>query len=317
MNIFAPGNFGSVKTCSVKLQTDKGKIMDEIQSARQVREFMASRGVRFNKGLGQNFLIDDSVLEEILNASEIGPDTCVLEIGPGIGVLTRELARQAEKVVSVEIDTKLIPLLEENVSEFQNIKIINQDFLKLDLQRLFQEEFQGKKVKVIANLPYYVTTPIIMKLLEEKPGLESIVIMIQKEVAERLTARPGSKQYGAITLAIQYYCVPQMICLVPPESFVPQPKVWSAVLRLDILKQPPVQVASEIHLFQLIKASFGQRRKTFINSVGNYPAFGTCKEDIKKVLKKLGYSENLRGETLDLVQFAQLSDEIFGINLYK
>ncbi len=291
--------------------------MDRHHSSGQVRKAMQQHGLRFQKSLGQNFLTDTSILEKIISAAELDSDCCVLEIGPGAGALTCELAKKASKVAAVEIDTKLIPLLSENTAEFDNVTIINADILKLDLKRLFLEEFDGKPVKVVANLPYYITTPIIMKLLEEKPGLSGIVIMIQKEVAERLSAKPGTKQYGAITLAVNYYAHPSLVCLVPPDAFVPAPKVWSAVLKLDILEKPPVSVVNEKHFFHLIRAAFGQRRKTFLNSAGNYPALGTCKEDIKKVLNKFGISENIRGESLDLVQFAQFSNELLQLSLYK
>lgn len=286
--------------------------MDNLHSSKAVKNMLAQRGLRFNKALGQNFLVDEGVLDNIINAAQITDDTCVLEIGPGIGVLTYELAKRAKKVVTVEIDKNLIPVLNENLSEFDNVTIVNQDILKVDLKQVFAEHFDGKKVKVIANLPYYITTPIIMKLLEEKPGLDSIVVMIQKEVADRLTAKPATKQYGAITLAVNYYCNPGIVCMVPPTSFVPMPKVWSSVIRLDVLDSPNVQVNSEKLFFRLIKASFGQRRKTFLNSVGNDAGLNICKEDIKNVLNKLGFSETLRGETLNLVEFAQISNELFG-----
>ena len=291
--------------------------MDSRNTPERVRRAMSEHGLRFQKSLGQNFLTDASVLEQIVEAANLDENTCVLEIGPGAGVLTCELAKNAYKVAAVEIDSGLIPLLSENTAEFHNVKIINQDIMKLDLAQLFKEEFQGKQVKVVANLPYYITTPIIMKLLEENPGVSEIIIMIQKEVAERLTARPGTKAYGAVTLSVNYYAQPSLVCLVPPDAFVPPPKVWSAVLKLDMLDAPPVALLDEQHFFHLIKAAFGHRRKTFVNSAANYPALHTCKEDIKKVLNKLGFCETIRGESFTLVDFAQISNELAQLTLCK
>jgi 16S rRNA (adenine1518-N6/adenine1519-N6)-dimethyltransferase len=289
--------------------------MDKLHSSSGVKKAMGEHGLHFQKSLGQNFLTDTDILEQIVASAELDRDTCVLEIGPGAGTLTREIAREAHKVVAVEIDKNLIPLLTENTAEFDNVKIINNDILKLDLKALFAEEFEGKKVKVVANLPYYITTPIIMKLLEEKPGEESIVIMIQKEVAERLTANAGTKAYGAITPAVNYYSAPSFVCYVPPESFVPPPKVWSAVIRLDVLDKPPVEVLDETHFFKLIKAAFGQRRKTFLNSASSL--IGTDKEALREVLISLGLPETARGETFSLVDFSQISNELVKINLCK
>ena len=289
--------------------------MDKLHSSKGVRKTMGEHGLHFQKALGQNFLTDVTVLEQIVDAAKLDSDTCVLEIGPGAGTLTRELAQNAYRVVAVEIDKNLIPMLSENTAEFDNVKIINQDILKTDLKKLFEEEFCGKTVKVVANLPYYITTPIIMKLLEENPGISSIVIMIQKEVAERLCAEPGTKAYGAVTLSVNYYAKPSFVCLVPPESFVPPPKVWSAVLKLDVLGNPPVDVKDEKLFFNLIKAAFGQRRKTFINSAGNFSGIAFDKEDIKNVLIKLGFSETARGETFSLVNFSQIANELSDINL--
>ena len=289
--------------------------MDKLHSSSGVKKAMGEYGLHFQKSLGQNFLTDTDILEQIVASAELDSDTCVLEIGPGAGTLTCEIAREAHKVVAVEIDKNLIPLLTENTSQFDNVKIINNDILKLDLKTLFAEEFEGKKVKVVANLPYYITTPIIMKLLEEKPGIESIVIMIQKEVAERLTANAGTKAYGAITPAVNYYSAPSFVCYVPPESFVPPPKVWSAVIRLDVLDKPPVDVLDETHFFKLIKAAFGQRRKTFLNSASSL--IGTDKETLREVLISLGLPETARGETFSLVDFSQISNELVKRNLCK
>lgn len=289
--------------------------MDKLHSSKGVKKAMGEHGLHFQKSLGQNFLTDTNILDQIIAAADLDDDTCVLEIGPGAGTLTREIAKKAHKVVAVEIDKNLIPMLCENTADFDNVKIINNDILKIDLEALFAEEFAGKKVKVVANLPYYITTPIIMKLLEEKPGILSIVIMIQKEVAERLAAEAGSKAYGAITPAVNYYSAPTFVCLVPPESFVPPPKVWSAVIRLDVLDKPPVDVLDEAHFFKVIKAAFGQRRKTFLNSASS--VLGTDKETLREVLLALGLSETARGETFSLVDFSQISNELVKRNLCK
>ena len=288
--------------------------MDKFHSSKSVRKNMAEHGLKFQKSLGQNFLTDASVLSQIVSAADLDKDSCVLEIGPGAGALTRELASVAGKVVSVEIDKNLIPLLTENTAEFDNVTIINEDILKVDLEKLFSEQFGGKPVKVVANLPYYITTPIIMKLLEEKPGIESIVIMIQKEVAERLLAEAGSKAYGAVTVSVNYYAKPSAVCLVPPEAFVPPPKVWSEVLKLDVLDEPPVQIKDETHFFNLVKAAFGQRRKTFLNSASNFPALTAGKEDIRKVLLSLGFPETIRGESFSISDFAAISNALLEQN---
>lgn len=281
-------------------------------SSRAVRQAMNQHGLRFQKSLGQNFLTDETILEQIVSAADLDKETCVLEIGPGAGALTQRLAEKAHKVIAVEIDSGLIPLLSEHTAEFDNVTVLNQDILKVNLKELIAAECEGKRVKVVANLPYYITTPIVMKLLEEAPGLDGIVIMIQKEVAERLTAQAGTKAYGAITLAVRYYAEASMVCLVPPEAFVPAPKVWSAVLKLEILDKPPVSVCDTKKLLALVKAAFGQRRKTFLNSVGNAASLAVEKEAVKKALQRLGISETVRGEALDLTQFAQITDLLFG-----
>ncbi len=279
-------------------------------SKQSVRRQLAGEGLRPKKGLGQNFLTDETVLLDIVEAAEVDAESCVLEIGPGMGVLTRELAKRAGKVVAVEIDTAILPILEKNVAEFSNVTIVNQDILKVNLSSLLQEAFGAKKVKVIANLPYYITTPIIMKLLEEAPGLSSIVVMIQREVADRLAADAGSKDFGAITLSVQYRATVTKIRDVAPECFEPVPKVWSSVIALTLRDEPPVCVMDEKVFFRLIKAAFAQRRKTFINSVSGAGELGIDKETIKEILKKLTIEENVRGESLNIVQFAQISDEI-------
>ena len=280
-----------------------------------LKEQMSKNNLHFNKSLGQNFLTDDSILDEIIFASGANRDVNVLEIGPGAGALTTRLARNSRKVVAVEIDTSLIPMLCENLSEFDNVKVINKDILKVDLKELVEEEFGGEEVCVVANLPYYITTPIVMKLLEENPGFTSITVMVQKEVAERLAAIPGGKNCGAITYSVNYYCEAEKVVDVPPEAFVPAPKVWSSVIKLTLRDAPPVECISKDHLFELIKAAFLMRRKTFINCVSQSKTINCDKETLKEILKNLGISETIRGEALTLVQYSQISDKILSINL--
>ena len=232
-----------------------------------LKKQMAKNNLHFNKALGQNFLTDDNILDDIIFAADLNNTTNVLEIGPGIGALTTRLAPRAKKVVAVEIDTSLIPTLTENLSMYDNTKIINNDILKIDLKKLIDEEFNGEEVRVVANLPYYITTPIIMKLLEENPGFSSITVMVQKEVAERLTAFPGGKNCGAITYSVNYFCETEKVVDVPPEAFVPAPKVWSSVIKLILRDKPPVECKDVEHLFELIKSAFLMRRKTFLNCV--------------------------------------------------
>ncbi len=278
-------------------------------SSESVRKKLSGEGLRPKKSLGQNFLTDASVLAEIVGAQELTDDSCVLEIGPGMGVLTRELAKRAGKVVAVEIDTSILPVLEENLAEFDHVKVINRDILKVDLNELFREEFgEGKQVHVVANLPYYITTPIVMKLLEHTEGIDSIVIMIQREVARRLAAREGTKDFGAISLSVQYRARVTPICDVPPEAFHPAPKVWSSVVRLDLLEKPAVSVLDEAHFLKLIRAGFLQRRKTFLNSVSADSSLSISKEAMKEALLSLGYPETVRGEALGLSDYARISD---------
>ncbi len=278
----------------------------DFSSKKAVQKQLAGEGLRPKKGLGQNFLTDESVLLDIVSAAELDEDSCVLEIGPGMGVLTNELAKRAGTVVAVEIDTSILPVLQKNLSAYGNVTVINEDILKVDLDRLFDECFGDKPVKVIANLPYYITTPIIMKLMEEK-RIESIVVMIQREVARRLSAKAGSKDFGAITLAVDYRAIAEPVRDVPPEAFMPAPKVWSSVIRLVRREKPPVEVLDENHFFSLIKAAFGQRRKTFLNSVGG-ASLGACKEELKELLSRLGISETIRGEALDIETYAKISN---------
>lgn len=262
----------------------------------------------FQKKFGQNFLIDMHVLEKIMDAADVGPDDCVLEIGPGIGTMTQMLAERARRVIAVEIDNNLIPILQDTLQAYNNVKIIHNDILKLDLGQLVQEENEGKPIKVVANLPYYITTPIIMGLFEADVPLDSITVMVQKEVADRMKSGPGSKDYGALSLAVQYYSEPELAANVPPNCFIPRPNVGSAVICLHRHARPPVEVKDEKLMFKLIRASFNQRRKTMLNSLNNSPELSFNKEQIGKALESIGLTSNIRGEALTLEQFAALSN---------
>ena len=264
----------------------------------------------FQKKFGQNFLIDEHVITKIINAAEITKDDLVLEIGPGIGTMTQYLAESAGKVIAVEIDKNLIPILEETLTEYNNVTVINEDILKLDINRLVEEENDGKPIKVVANLPYYITTPIIMGLFESHVPLQSITVMVQKEVADRMQVGPGSKDYGALSLAVQYYAKPYIAANVPPNCFIPRPGVGSAVIRLTRYEEPPVTVKDEILMFKLIRASFNQRRKTLQNGIANSPELPYSKAQVEKALEKMGLAANVRGESLTLAEFAKLSDTI-------
>ena len=271
-------------------------------------EILKKYNFNFQKKFGQNFLIDTSVLERIIAAAQITKEDCVLEIGPGIGTMTQYLAEQAGKVVTVEIDKALMPVLEETLAPYENVKVINADFLKLDVMELAQELGGGRPIKVVANLPYYVTTPIIMSLFESGAPLESITIMVQKEVAERMQVGPGTKDYGALSLAVQYYAKPEIVANVPPNCFMPRPSVGSAVIRLTRHQVPPVNVKDESHMFSLIRASFNQRRKTLANGLSNAPHLGLSRARVEEELDKMGLSLTIRGEALTLEQFAELSN---------
>lgn len=265
----------------------------------------------FQKRFGQNFLIDEHVLEKIIESSGITKDDFILEIGPGIGTMTQYLAEAAREVAAVEIDSSLIPILKDTLKDWDNVSVINNDILKTDIKKIADEKNGGKPVKVVANLPYYITTPIIMGLFESHVPIDSITIMVQKEVADRMQEGPGSKEYGALSLAVQYYAKPEIVVNVPPSCFMPQPKVGSAVIRLTRHSEPPVTVKSEKLLFQVIRASFNQRRKTLANGLANYGAFGLPKEELQACIEKLGVPVNIRGEALSLEQFAQLSNIIY------
>lgn len=277
---------------------------------RNTIEILQKHNFNFQKKYGQNFLIDTSVLERIIKAAGItGEDLC-LEIGPGIGTMTQYLAETAREVVAVEIDKNLIPILEETLSDYENVTVIHDDILKVDLNRIVEERNEGRPIKVVANLPYYITTPIIMGLFEKQVPVKSITVMVQKEVAERMQAGPGTKDYGALSLAVQYYAEPEVVAKVPPNCFIPRPNVGSAVIRLIRHEKPAVQVEDERKMFSLIKASFGQRRKTLVNSLANAPELGISKERAAAVLEKMGLPLMIRGEALTLEQFAELSNRI-------
>ena len=263
----------------------------------------------FQKKFGQNFLIDTHVLDKIIRAAEIGKDDLVLEIGPGIGTMTQYLSCAAGKVIAVEIDRALIPILEDTLDGYDNVRVINEDVLKVDIRKLVEEENEGRPIKVVANLPYYITTPIIMGLFENHVPISSITIMVQKEVADRMQTGPGSKDYGALSLAVQYYAEPYIVANVPPNCFMPRPNVGSAVIRLTSHKKP-VAVKNEKLMFDIIRASFNQRRKTLVNGLYNVGGLNKSKEELAAVLESIGLAANVRGETLTLEQFAALSDAL-------
>lgn len=271
-------------------------------------EILQKYHFNFQKKFGQNFLIDTHVLEKIISAAGITKDDMVLEIGPGIGTMTQYLAEAAGKVAAVEIDKNLIPILEYTLSEYDNVMVINDDVLKVDIRGLVEKENGGRPVKVVANLPYYITTPIIMGLFEGNVPVESITVMVQKEVADRMQTGPGNKDYGALSLAVQYYADPYIVANVPPNCFMPRPKVGSAVIRLERYENPPVTVEDEKLMFRLIRASFNQRRKTLANGLKNSPELDYTKEEIEAAIEALGRGASIRGEALTLEEFAKLAD---------
>lgn len=263
----------------------------------------------FQKKYGQNFLIDTHVLDKIVRAAGITKEDMVLEIGPGIGTMTQCLCENAREVIAVEIDKNLIPILtEDTLKDYSNVTVLNEDILKMDIRQLALERNGGRPIKVVANLPYYITTPIIMGLLEAHVPMENITVMVQREVAQRMQAKPGSKDYGALSLAVQYYAECYIAANVPPNCFMPRPNVGSAVIRLALHKEPPVQVRDEHFMFRLIRASFNQRRKTLVNGISNDPSTGIGKEAAAAALERVGLSANVRGEELELCEFAKLSD---------
>lgn len=271
-------------------------------------EILQKYHVNFQKKFGQNFLIDTHVLEKIIDASDVGGDDFVLEIGPGIGTMTQYLCENAREVVAVEIDGKLIPILEETLAEYDNVRVLNEDILKVDIAAMARERNDGKPIKVVANLPYYITTPIIMELFESRVPLQSVTVMVQKEVAERMQAKSGTKAYGALSLAVQYYSEAEIVANVPPNCFMPRPNVGSAVIRLTCHEKCPVEVSDERFLFRIIRASFNQRRKTLQNGLGNDASLPVSKEQAAQAIEQMGLSATIRGEALTLEQFAQLSN---------
>ena len=271
-------------------------------------EVLQKYNFAFQKRFGQNFLIDTHVLEKIIAASQISKDDFVLEIGPGIGTMTQYLAEYAREVAAVEIDNTLIPILKDTLKDWDNVTVINDDILKVDIRKLALEKNGGKPIKVVANLPYYITTPIIMGLFENQVPIDSITIMVQKEVADRMQVGPGTKDYGALSLAVQYYAKPEIVANVPPNCFMPRPKVGSAVIRLERYEKPPVEVSNEKLMFRIIRASFNQRRKTLVNGLKNSQELSYSREEIEEVLNECGIPLNIRGEALTLTEFASLAN---------
>ena len=284
------------------------ELNEKLSNPQKTIEIIQKYEFTFQKKFGQNFLIDSHVLNKIISSADITKDDFVLEIGPGIGTMTQYLAEAAGRVLAVEIDKTLIPILHETLSSYDNVEVINEDVLKLDICKIVEEKNGGKPIKVVANLPYYITTPIIMGLLEAHVPVESITVMVQKEVAMRMQAGPGTKDYGALSLAVQYYCEPYIAANVPPNCFMPRPKVGSTVIRLTRYSQPPVTTEHEQLMFRLIRASFNQRRKTLANGLNNAPDLHYSKEQIAQAIEKLGVSASIRGEALTLEQFAKLAD---------
>lgn len=284
--------------------------MSELSNFKNTQEIIRKHNFSIQKKYGQNFLIDEHVLNKIIAAAELTEDDYVIEIGPGIGTMTERMAPECRHVTAIEIDKELIPILSETLSGFDNVDIINEDVLKVDLNKLIAERNDDKPVKVVANLPYYITTPIIMSLLENKIPIDTITVMVQKEVADRMMVGPGTKDYGALSLAVQYYAKPYIVANVPMNCFIPRPNVASAVIRLTCHKEPPVTVKDEKLMFNLIRASFNQRRKTLINGISNFSGLSFTKEQVAMALNSIGLSENIRGEALDLEKFAKLSDAL-------
>lgn len=284
--------------------------MASLGNTKNTAEIIQKYRFNFQKKFGQNFLIDSNILDKIIGSAEITKEDCVLEIGPGIGTMTQYLAEEAREVIAVEIDKNLIPILEDTLSVYDNVSIINEDILKVDINQIVQERNGGKPIKVVANLPYYITTPIIMALFESHVPLQSVTIMVQKEVADRMQVGPGTKDYGALSLAVQYYAKPEIITRVPAACFMPRPNVDSTVIRLSRYENPRVQVTDEKYLFAVIRASFNQRRKTLANGLSNAGNLGVNRKMVEEALEEMGLSAMVRGEALTLEQFAELSDRL-------
>lgn len=281
---------------------------ERIATHKRTVEIISKYEFAFQKRFGQNFLIDGNILDKIVSGSELTSEDYVIEIGPGIGSLTQYLAENAKKVIAIEIDAKLIPILEDTLSDYSNVEIIHNDILKVDLAELVREKCENKPVKVIANLPYYITTPIIMGLFENNVPVDCITVMVQKEVADRMKAKESTKEYGALSLAVQYYSEPYVIAHVPPNCFIPRPNVGSSVIRLKKYDKPPIQAINDELMFQIIRASFNQRRKTLLNSLSNGLSVSFTKEQIKEIIQKAELQETIRGEALSLSEFARLAN---------
>ncbi|NEW09603.1 16S rRNA (adenine(1518)-N(6)/adenine(1519)-N(6))-dimethyltransferase RsmA [Paenibacillus sp. SYP-B3998] len=285
--------------------------VDDVATPSKTKQIIKKNGLVLKKSLGQNFLIDQNILNKIVSAAELGPDKAALEIGPGIGALTQQLAKLAGRVLAVEIDQRLLPILDETLAPYPHATVVHGDILKLDLSEIFQQHFEGANgVSVVANLPYYITTPIIMKLLEEKLPLENIVVMIQKEVADRMAARPGTKDYGSLSIAVQFYCEPELVTIVPRTVFVPQPNVDSAVIRLRVRKTPAVEVEDVDFYFAVVQASFVQRRKTIYNNLAARFFTKENKPELEALLVGCGIEPQRRGETLSMEEYARLSSAL-------
>ena len=289
--------------------------MERLSDPRVTMEVIRRHQFTFQKRYGQNFLIDSHVLERIVDASGVGSDDCAVEIGPGIGTLTQVLSEHARFVAAVEIDRMLIPVLEDTLKDCPNVAVINQDILKTDLKELAETYNGGRPVRVIANLPYYITTPILLELLGKNAPIRSITVMVQKEVADRMCAGPGTKDYGALSLAVQYYARTRIAAQVPPNCFIPRPKVPSAVIHLELYEEKPVRAKDEEQLFALIRASFNQRRKTLVNAVSHAAGLDWTREELTLALTQMGLSEKVRGEALSLEQFAELSDRLGSVKM--
>lgn len=282
--------------------------MDRLSSHKATKSVVEKHNFKFSKSLGQNFLIDDNVIDKILNGARLSEGDNIIEVGPGIGTLTREMGKIADKVVAIEIDKSLIPILKETLGGFDNIEVVNNDILKVNIEELVKEKFDNKPIKLVANLPYYITTPIVMKFLEENIPVTDIVVMVQKEVADRMNAKPSTKDYGALSVAVQYYCDTEIVAKAPRHMFIPQPNVDSTVIGLHVREEKKYNVDNEDIFFKTVKASFGQRRKTLLNSLGGLGFLN--KDDIKEVLKQSNIDEKRRGETLTIEEFATLSNVI-------
>lgn len=284
--------------------------MKKLSTLKNTKEVVSKHGFRFSKSLGQNFLTDENIINKIVNGAEVEEDDCVIEIGPGIGTLTQYLCDRAKEVLCIEIDKALIPILKETLSDYDNVEVINEDVLKIDLKKVIEERFGDKPVKVVANLPYYITTPIIMRFLEEEINVDSIVVMVQKEVADRLQACPNTKAYGSLSVAVQYFCETDIVTIVPKHVFIPPPKIDSAVIRLKKMKQPAVKVSDKALFTKVVKASFAKRRKTLLNTL-SYGNLGFSKEELKEILESAGIDPKRRGESLSIDEFALLTETVY------